>query len=48
LAAQEFESGIGDAGLAVDKKETGSMAAVWKSLWQQGGEEVSVTATEID
>jgi hypothetical protein len=34
LAAQEFESGIWDAGLAVDKKKTGSMASVWKSLWQ--------------
>jgi hypothetical protein len=48
LAAKEFDSEIGDAGLAVDKKKTGSMAAVWESLWQQGGEEVSVTATEID
>jgi hypothetical protein len=24
------------------------MPAVWESLWQQGGEEVSVAATEID
>jgi len=48
LPAKEFEGGIGDAGLTVDKKETGSMPAVWESLWQQGGEEVSVATTEID
>jgi len=48
LASQEFEIGIGNAGLAVDKKEAGSMAAVWESLWQYIGEEVSVTTTEVD
>jgi hypothetical protein len=48
LPAKEFEGGIGDAGLTVDKKETGSMPAVWESLWQQGGEEVSVATTEIN
>jgi hypothetical protein len=48
LAAQEFESGIGDARLAIDKKKTGSMSTVWKSLWQYVGEEVSVTTTEVD
>ena len=48
LPAKEFKGGIGDAGLAIDKKETGSMPTVWESLWQQGGEEVSVATTEID
>ncbi|NBR71299.1 MAG: hypothetical protein EBQ51_09050 [Verrucomicrobia bacterium] len=47
LAAKEFEGGIGDAGLAVHKKETAAMAAVWESLGQQEGEEMSVAATQV-
>ena len=31
LPAKEFKGGIGDAGLAIDKKETGSMPTVWES-----------------
>jgi hypothetical protein len=48
LASKKIDCGIRNAGLAIHKKEAGSMSAMRKRNGEDGGEEVSVAATEID